>query len=104
MRNVVVSPLGFVSDHLEVLYDLDVEARETADELGLAMVRAGAAGTHPAFVAGLRELIVERLTPGAGRAGARPLRSEPRRLRSRLLPAWQRPAESVGCPRLESGQ
>ncbi len=51
--NVVVSPIGFVSDHLEVLFDLDVEARETADALGLAMARAGAAGTHPAFVAGL---------------------------------------------------
>jgi len=68
VRNVVVSPLGFVSDHLEVLYDLDVAARETAERLGLTMVRAGAAGTHPAFVAGLRELIVERLTPGTGRA------------------------------------
>ena len=41
VRNVVVSPLGFVSDHLEVLYDLDVEARATADSLGLAMARAG---------------------------------------------------------------
>ena len=51
-----------------MLYDLDIEARETADSLGLTMVRAGAAGTHPAFVAGLRDLIVERLTPGAGRA------------------------------------
>jgi len=68
VRNVVVSPLGFVSDHLEVLYDLDVAARETAERLGLTMVRAGAAGTHPAFVAGLRELIVERLTPGARRS------------------------------------
>jgi ferrochelatase len=68
VRNVIISPLGFVSDHLEVLYDLDIEARETADSLGLTMVRAGAAGTHPAFVAGLRELIVERLTPGSGRA------------------------------------
>jgi ferrochelatase len=66
--NVVISPLGFVSDHLEVLYDLDVEARETADRLGLAMERARSAGTHPAFVDGLRELIVERLTAGAGRA------------------------------------
>jgi protoporphyrin/coproporphyrin ferrochelatase len=67
IRNVVVSPIGFVSDHLEVLYDLDVEARERADELGLNMVRAGTAGTHPAFVAGLRDLIVERMTPGANR-------------------------------------
>jgi ferrochelatase len=62
---VVISPIGFVSDHLEVLFDLDVEARELADELGLALARAGTAGTHPAFVAGLAELIVERLRPGA---------------------------------------
>jgi ferrochelatase len=67
VRAVVVSPLGFVSDHLEVRFDLDVEARETAEALGLAMVRAATAGTHPAFVAGLRELIVERMTPGAER-------------------------------------
>jgi ferrochelatase len=66
-RNVVVSPIGFVSDHLEVLYDLDVEARAKADELALNMARAGTAGTHPAFVAGLRGLIVERMTPGADR-------------------------------------
>jgi ferrochelatase len=64
---VVVSPIGFVSDHLEILFDLDVEARETAQRLGLPMARAGTAGTHPAFVAGLRELIVERMTPGAER-------------------------------------
>jgi ferrochelatase len=62
---VVISPIGFVSDHLEVLFDLDVEARELADELGLPLARAGTAGTHPAFVAGLAELIVERLRPGA---------------------------------------
>jgi protoporphyrin/coproporphyrin ferrochelatase len=66
-RNVVISPIGFVSDHLEVLYDLDVEARERAEALGLKMARAGTAGTHPAFVAGLRDLIVERMTPGAAR-------------------------------------
>jgi ferrochelatase len=66
-RAVVVAPIGFVSDHLEVLFDLDVEAREIADELGLRMARAGTAGTHPAFVAGLADLIVERMTPGAQR-------------------------------------
>src|SRR2546426_3341008 len=44
IRNVVISPIGFVSDHLEVLYDLDVEAREKAAELGVTMVRAGTAG------------------------------------------------------------
>jgi ferrochelatase len=67
IRNVVLSPIGFVSDHLEVLYDLDVEAREKAGELGLRMARAGTAGTHPAVVAGLSDLIVERMTPGVER-------------------------------------
>jgi ferrochelatase len=61
VTDVVVSPVGFVSDHMEVLYDLDVEAAETARGLGLTMVRAGSAGTHPAFVAMIRELIQERL-------------------------------------------
>ena len=58
---VVVAPVGFVSDHLEVLFDLDREAREVADAEGLAMVRAGTAGTHPAFVAMVGELVAERL-------------------------------------------
>lgn len=65
---VVVAPIGFVSDHLEVRYDLDVEARDTAARLGLAFARAGTAGTHPAFVAGLADLIVERMTEGAERS------------------------------------
>jgi ferrochelatase len=65
---VVLSPVGFVSDHLEVLYDLDIEAKEKADALGLELRRAGAVGTHPRFVAGLRDLIVERLEPGTQRA------------------------------------
>ena len=61
VTDVVISPIGFVSDHLEVLFDLDVEAVETAAELGLNLVRAASAGTHPAFVAMIRELIEERL-------------------------------------------
>ena len=60
---VVVAPIGFVSDHLEVAFDLDVEARELAGRLGLRMARAGTAGTHPAFVAAIREAIQERLDP-----------------------------------------
>jgi protoporphyrin/coproporphyrin ferrochelatase len=59
---VVVAPTGFVSDHLEVLWDLDNEARETAAELGLEFVRAGTAGIDPAFVAGLTDLVEEQLT------------------------------------------
>jgi len=59
--NVVVAPLGFISDHIEVLYDLDTEARELADELGMRMVRAGTVGTHPVFVQAIRQLVAERL-------------------------------------------
>jgi protoporphyrin/coproporphyrin ferrochelatase len=58
--DVVVSPVGFVSDHIEVLYDLDVEAAELCREIGLNMVRAGTAGVHPAYVSMIRELIQER--------------------------------------------
>jgi protoporphyrin/coproporphyrin ferrochelatase len=66
-RSVVVSPIGFVSDHMEVLWDLDTEARQTAAELGLAFRRAASAGTHPAFVAMVRELVQEEIA-GAPRA------------------------------------
>ncbi len=59
-RAVVLLPIGFVSDHVEVIWDLDNEARETAEELGLAFARAATAGTHPAFVAMVRELVEER--------------------------------------------
>ncbi len=59
-RAVVLFPIGFVSDHVEVIWDLDNEARETAEELGMAVVRAATAGTHPAFVAMVRELVEER--------------------------------------------
>jgi len=61
-KTVVVMPVGFLSDHMEVLYDLDDEAKATAERLGLMMVRAGTVGTHPRFVAMLRELITERLS------------------------------------------
>jgi protoporphyrin/coproporphyrin ferrochelatase len=61
VTDVVLAPIGFVSDHMEVVYDLDVEARRVADEVGLKMVRAQTAGTHPAFVRMIRELILERI-------------------------------------------
>jgi len=65
---VVVTPSGFVSDHVEVRWDLDEEARATAAELGLAYVRAATAGTHPAFVTAIRELVQERLDGAEPRA------------------------------------
>ncbi len=67
IKAVVVAPIGFVCDHMEVIMDLDVDAAAVARELGLTMVRASTVGTHPAYVAMVRELIVERLTPGAPR-------------------------------------
>ena len=75
VRDVVVSPIGFVSDHMEILFDLDVEARETAEEVGVGFARAQTAGTHPAFVSMIRELVQERLDVdvprrAAGRYGA----------------------------------
>jgi protoporphyrin/coproporphyrin ferrochelatase len=66
-QDVVVSPVGFISDHMEVLYDLDTEARQVASELGLNLIRAATVGTHPDFVSMIRELILERLDPAAPR-------------------------------------
>ncbi|MFB9239147.1 ferrochelatase [Plantactinospora siamensis] len=78
---VVVSPIGFVSDHLEVVWDLDTEAADTAKRLGLDYVRAATPGTDPRFVTMIRELVEERLTPaGAGVAADR--------CRLGTLPAW----------------
>jgi ferrochelatase len=57
VRAVVVAPIGFVCDHVEVLYDLDVEARATAATLGLGFVRAATANDHPAFIAMLADVI-----------------------------------------------
>ncbi|MEK6234223.1 MAG: ferrochelatase [Planctomycetales bacterium] len=60
-RDVVVCPIGFLSDHMEVLYDLDTEAKELCDAIGLNMIRAGTAGAHPSFIRMIRELTLERL-------------------------------------------
>ena len=62
-KDVVVAPIGFVSDHMEIIYDLDTEAMELCRELGLNMIRAATAGTHPAFIEMIRELILERINP-----------------------------------------
>ncbi len=65
-RDVVVVPVGFVCDHVEVLYDLDVEAAGVARALGLGFVRAGAANDHPAFIALLADLVAQgRAAPAA---------------------------------------
>jgi ferrochelatase len=56
-----VIPIGFISDHVEVLFDLDHEAQSIANTCGLQMVRAATVGTHPRFVRMIRELISERI-------------------------------------------
>jgi len=72
---VAVVPLGFVSDHMEVLWDLDNEAKQSAADAGLAFARTRTPGAHPAFVSGLVDLIEERLkgTPAAERPHLTPL-------------------------------
>ncbi|MCA9230805.1 MAG: ferrochelatase [Planctomycetales bacterium] len=67
LRHLVVQPIGFVSDHLEVLYDIDTEARALCDDLGIAMHRAATAGNHPRFVQMIRELLVERINAAPNR-------------------------------------
>ena len=68
VRAVVVSPIGFVSDHMEVRFDLDTEAAQTAAELGLEMVRVPTVGTDPEFVSGLVDLTLERAAQSRGAA------------------------------------
>ncbi|GAA1787947.1 ferrochelatase [Planosporangium flavigriseum] len=68
VRNVVVSPVGFISDHLEVIWDLDNEAAETARKLGLNFARAATPDTDPRFVSMVCDLVRERIDPAAPRA------------------------------------
>ncbi len=63
-RDVIVAPIGFLCDHVEVLYDLDIQARDTALACGLTYRRAATVGTHKAFLAMLSELLAERLRVG----------------------------------------
>ena len=63
VTEVVVMPIGFLSDHMEVLFDLDYEAAQIAAEIGLTMHRAETVGTHPLFVTMIRKLVLERMHP-----------------------------------------
>ncbi len=82
---VVVVPIGFTSDHLEVRFDLDTQAKARADELGLRMARAATVGTDPAFVSMIRELVVEVVAP----------EGPPRRLSELPDPGW---CSATCCP------
>jgi ferrochelatase len=68
----VLVPIGFVSDHMEVVHDLDTEALETAARLGLPCTRAATVGTHPQFVSALVDLVLERAAVERGEAVDRP--------------------------------
>ncbi len=66
VRELIISPIGFISDHMEVLFDLDTEAREVCARLDIDMRRAATPGVHPQFIVMIRKLMQERLF-GAGR-------------------------------------
>ncbi|MGN6780990.1 MAG: ferrochelatase [Marmoricola sp.] len=92
VRGVVVVPIGFVSDHMEVVYDLDTEAAATAAELGLGFARAATCGVDPRFVAMVRELVLERAAAERG--------ADPDRPTVGALPAaWDR-CQPDCCPNL----
>jgi len=84
---VVLVPISFISDHMEVLYDLDVEAKQLCDSLGLPMARAKTAGTHPKFVAMIRELILERVNPQSERRALGSLGPRPDACEQNCCPA-----------------
>ncbi|MFL2538039.1 MAG: ferrochelatase [Candidatus Rariloculaceae bacterium] len=65
--HVVIMPIGFVCDHMEVVLDLDIEAKEQADNLGLQLTRAATVGSHPAYISMVRELIIERMSKNPDR-------------------------------------
>jgi len=65
--SLVIAPIGFLSDHIEILFDLDEQAKELCEELGMPMARASTPGSHPRFVSMVRELIQERLGPTSER-------------------------------------
>ncbi len=72
VTSVAVVPIGFISDHMEVIYDLDTEAAQTADRLGLGFVRVPTPGVHPGFVELVRELVLERAAAERGEDPDRP--------------------------------
>jgi len=87
---VVLAPIGFISDHMEVLYDLDIEAQQLCDLLALPMVRAKTVGVHPKFVGMIRELILERTSPGVERRALGSLGPRPDVCEENCCPAPQR--------------
>ena len=95
---VVLAPISFISDHMEVLYDLDVEARQLCDSLQLPMARAKTVGVHPKFIAMIRELILERMDAGTERRALGTLGPRQDVCEENCCLAPQRPARPQGVP------
>jgi protoporphyrin/coproporphyrin ferrochelatase len=95
---VVIAPIGFISDHMEVLYDLDVEARALCQSLELPMVRARTPGVHPKFVAMIRELILEAMHPEMQRRALGSLGPRPDLCEENCCPGPPRPTAMIGKP------
>jgi protoporphyrin/coproporphyrin ferrochelatase len=95
---VVLAPISFISDHMEVLYDLDIEARQLCDSLALPMARAKTVGVHPRFIGMIRELILERTTPGVERRALGSLGPRQDTCEENCCPAPQRPARPQAAP------
>jgi len=100
---VVLAPISFISDHMEVLYDLDIEALRLCDSLALPMVRAKTVGVHPKFVAMIRELIVERTSPSTERRFLGSLGPRPDMCAEDCCPAPQRPTRPAATQGKPSG-
>jgi ferrochelatase len=92
MAAAIVVPIGFVSDHVEVVWDLDHEAADTAAELGIRMLRVATPGSDPAFVCGVVDLFEERLR-GAPAVAETPLGPWP-------LGPWPPVCAAGCCPNL----
>src|SRR5208283_487991 len=88
---VVLVPISFISDHMEVLYDLDVEARQLCVSLGLPMTRVRTVGLHPKFIDMIRELILERMNPESERRAVGSLGARPDLCAENCCPAPQSP-------------
>jgi protoporphyrin/coproporphyrin ferrochelatase len=88
---VVLAPISFISDHMEVLYDLDIEAQQLCHSLSLPMARAKTVGIHPKFIAMIHELILERMNPTAERRALGVLGPRPDVCAENCCPGPQRP-------------
>jgi protoporphyrin/coproporphyrin ferrochelatase len=77
-RDTVLVPIGFLSDHMEVIYDLDFEARKEAGELGIKLVRAGTVGTHPAMIEMIAEMLEQEHEACAAGCCTAPVRPQTR--------------------------